>query len=186
MCCGALSCMHSLKCFLQAHHQYPLHKKETHALLPARFPCAGEAVHRAAAVTEKKDPERYVKEAMAKGDIPKPADLPAPWGPKPYVAGPQDGFIPKYPEGFRWAEGGPRLGWQCCARGLRESHSRSPSSAWDAGTVGGAAWLSAPSPRRQLAQKGAVAQRVTHCKAVDVSLCPFALVTCSPLVDINA
>ena len=37
---------------------------------------------------------------MAKGVIPRPGDLPAPWGPKPYEPTPEDGFLAKYPEGF--------------------------------------------------------------------------------------
>jgi len=61
---------------------------------------AGEAIHRAAAVSEKKDPDAAVKEAIAKGEIPRISDLPEPWGSKPYVPTAADKFIPKYPESF--------------------------------------------------------------------------------------
>jgi hypothetical protein len=61
---------------------------------------AGEAIQRAAAVSEKRDPDEKVKEAMEKGEIPKPHELPAPWGPKPYEPTAQDKFIPKYPDSF--------------------------------------------------------------------------------------
>jgi hypothetical protein len=63
------------------------------------------AIQRAAAIAEKKDPERAVQDARAKGDIPKINDLPAPWGPKPYVASEEElvssGYWPaKYAEGY--------------------------------------------------------------------------------------
>ena len=60
----------------------------------------GEAIQRAAAVSKKEDPDAAVKKAITSGEIPKLEDLPAPWGPKPYQPTPQDGFVPKYPEGF--------------------------------------------------------------------------------------
>jgi len=53
--------------------------------LPAAPPPPGVAAVRAAAAAEGKDTDAAVEEARAKGEIPRLADLPAPWGPKPYV-----------------------------------------------------------------------------------------------------
>ena len=64
---------------------------------------AGEAVRRAAALAEKKDPDAAVQEARTKGEIPRIDELPAPWGDKPYVAPPAEelvslGYLPaQYP-----------------------------------------------------------------------------------------
>ncbi|KAK9821218.1 hypothetical protein WJX81_001447 [Elliptochloris bilobata] len=67
-------------------------------MLPEAPPPPGVAEHRAAALAEKKDPEKAVQEARAKGEIPTIMELPAPWGPKPYVKDPNSGFSPaKYP-----------------------------------------------------------------------------------------
>ena len=66
---------------------------------------AGVAIQRAAAVAEQQDPDRAVQDARAKGEIPKINDLPAPWGPKPFVAPPAEelargGYLPAaYPAG---------------------------------------------------------------------------------------
>ncbi|GAB4822205.1 hypothetical protein N2152v2_009251 [Parachlorella kessleri] len=70
------------------------------SLLPPTPPPPGEAIQRAAAVSKKEDPDAAVKKAITSGEIPKLEDLPAPWGPKPYQPTPQDGKVPKYPEGF--------------------------------------------------------------------------------------
>lgn len=73
-------------------------------LLPDTPPPPGVAIKQAAAIAEKKDPDRAVQEGRSKGEIPKINDLPAPWGPKPYVAPPRDelvkqGYLPAiYPE----------------------------------------------------------------------------------------
>lgn len=73
-------------------------------LLPPAPPPPGVAIKQAAAIAEKKDPERAVQDGRAQGDIPKISDLPAPWGPKPYVPPPEQdlistGYLPaKYPE----------------------------------------------------------------------------------------
>jgi hypothetical protein len=74
-------------------------------LLPGAPPPPGVAIKQAAAIAEKKDPERAVQDGRAKGEIPKINDLPAPWGPKPFVPPPAEelvkaGYLPaKYPEG---------------------------------------------------------------------------------------
>jgi hypothetical protein len=74
-------------------------------LLPGAPPPPGVAIKQAAALAEKKDPERAVQDGRAKGEIPKINDLPAPWGPKPFVQPPakelvKAGYLPaKYPEG---------------------------------------------------------------------------------------
>ena len=63
------------------------------------------AIKQAAALAEHKDPEQAVQDGRAKGEIPKINDLPAPWGPKPYVAPPSEqlmrtGYLPaQYPQG---------------------------------------------------------------------------------------
>ena len=73
-------------------------------LLPNAPPPPGVAIKQAAAIAEKKDPDRAVQEGRSKGEIPKINDLPAPWGPKPYEAPPreelvQNGYLPAvYPE----------------------------------------------------------------------------------------
>jgi len=73
-------------------------------LLPGIPPPPGVAIKQAAAIAEKKDPERAVKDGRAKGEIPKINDLPAPWGPKPFVPPPTEelveaGYLPaKYPK----------------------------------------------------------------------------------------
>ncbi|CAL8466986.1 g6522 [Coccomyxa elongata] len=71
-------------------------------LMPAAPPAPGVATFRAAAMSEGKDPDQAVQEARTKGEIPALMDLPAPWGPKPYVASAGDAaHAPaKYPEGF--------------------------------------------------------------------------------------
>jgi len=69
------------------------------------FLLTGVAIKQAAALAEQKDPDRAIQDGRAKGEIPKISDLPAPWGPKPYIAPPeqqlvQSGYLPaKYPEG---------------------------------------------------------------------------------------
>ena len=55
----------------------------TVSLLPSAPPPPGVAIQRAAAIAEGKDADRAVQDARAKGEIPKIADLPAPWGPRP-------------------------------------------------------------------------------------------------------
>lgn len=73
-------------------------------LLPPPPPPPGVAIKQAAAIAEKKNPERAVQDGRAQGEIPKISDLPAPWGPKPYVPPPEqdlitNGYLPaKYPE----------------------------------------------------------------------------------------
>jgi len=73
-------------------------------LLPPAPPPPGVAIKQAAAIAEKKNPERAVQDGRAQGEIPKISDLPAPWGPKPYVPPPEqelitNGYLPaKYPE----------------------------------------------------------------------------------------
>jgi hypothetical protein len=53
--------------------------------LPPAPPPPGVAAVRAAAAAEGADPDTAVEQARAQGEIPRLADLPAPWGPKPYV-----------------------------------------------------------------------------------------------------
>ncbi|KAK9916808.1 hypothetical protein WJX75_007299 [Coccomyxa subellipsoidea] len=57
---------------------------------------------RAAAMSEGKDPDQAVQEARTKGEIPTLTELPAPWGPKPYVASAADAAHgpARYPDGF--------------------------------------------------------------------------------------
>lgn len=81
------------------------HWTMTVRLLPPPPPPPGVAIKQAAAIAEKKDPERAVQDGRAKGEIPRISDLPAPWGPKPFVPPPEEelthhGYLPaKYPEG---------------------------------------------------------------------------------------
>lgn len=72
-------------------------------LLPSPPPPPGVAIKQAAAMAEQKDPERAVQDGRARGEIPKINDLPAPWGPKPYIQPPEEdllrsGYLPaRYP-----------------------------------------------------------------------------------------
>ena len=73
-------------------------------LLPNAPPPPGVAIKQAAAIAEKKDPERAIQDGRSKGEIPKINELPAPWGPKPFVAPPveelvRQGYFPaSYPQ----------------------------------------------------------------------------------------
>ena len=57
-------------------------------------------------MAEKRDPDRAVQDARAKGEIPKISDLPAPWGTKPGDPAPAEqlvssGYLPAtYPHGW--------------------------------------------------------------------------------------
>ncbi|KAI7845176.1 hypothetical protein COHA_001221 [Chlorella ohadii] len=90
---------------LQWVERFP-HWKLTAALLPSAPLPPGVAIHKAAATAEHKDPDQAVADARAKGSIPKISDLPAPWGPKPFKAPPEQelltsGYLPpRFPEGW--------------------------------------------------------------------------------------
>lgn len=69
------------------------------SLLPPTPPPPGVAIQKAAATAEKKDPDTAVSDARKRGEIPQLKDLPAPWGPKEYVAPPREvlmeqGYVP--------------------------------------------------------------------------------------------
>ena len=82
------------------------HWKLSVRLLQRTPPPPGEAAQRVAANATGKNPDRAVKEARRKGDIPNLKDLPKPWGPNEYTESfvndmPHAGYTPpSYPSGF--------------------------------------------------------------------------------------